>query len=251
MSDQGDGFDVRTLAATFHAGTTLAPHRHSWGQLVFAASGVMQVVTDDAAWLIPTTRAIWLPAGVRHRIAARSEIAMRTLYIDGTRAAALSAEPRVLEVAPLLRELILHILCVGMLTPARPDHDRLAGLLIDLLAQAHREDLMLPLPHDPRARKFAEHMLRNPGDGRDMSLLATEVGASLRTLQRLFPRQTGLTMEAWRQKARLIHAVACLSAGASVASTALDCGYRSFASFSAAFTRQFGASPRRYAQSGS
>ena len=81
----GDGFDVRTLAATFYAGATLGAHRHPWGQLVFAVSGVMRVTTEAAAWTIPPTRAIWLPAGVPHAIVIQGEVALRTLYIDRPR----------------------------------------------------------------------------------------------------------------------------------------------------------------------
>jgi AraC-like DNA-binding protein len=247
LSAQGDGFDVRTYAAGLHAGTVLPAHAHGWGQLIFAASGVMQVITDEATWTVPPTRAIWAPAGVRHAIVARGEVAMRTLYIDRPRSDPLPDRPRVLAVAPLLRELILRILEVGMLDPARPPHDRLAGLLVDLLLDAPDEDLALPLPRDARALRLAETWRENPADTRDLAEAARSVGASLRTLQRLFPRETGLTLEGWRQKARLVHAVVRLAAGASVTEAALDCGYQSLAAFSEAFVRQFGVTPGRFA----
>jgi AraC-like DNA-binding protein len=246
LTDDGENQDVRTLALSFHAGTLLAEHQHRWGQLVFAASGVMQVITGAAAWFIPSTRAIWLPAGMAHSIRMQGEVSLRTLYLNASRAAPLPIEPAVLEVVPLLRELILHIVSIGMLTPEQPQHDRLASVLVDLLCHAHSEDLMLPLPQSRRAAKLAEILLHAPGDERDLPALASEVGASLRTLQREFPHETGLTIEAWRQKARMIHAVAMLSTGTSVSQTALDCGYLSLAAFSSAFRRQFGASPGRY-----
>jgi AraC-like DNA-binding protein len=246
LNENRDGYDVRTLAATFHAGTVLPTHEHPWGQLVFAASGVMRVITDTAAWLVPPTRAIWLPAGISHGIRMQGEVAMRTLYIDGHRAEPLPRLPRVVEVAPLLRELILHVLRIGMLTPDHATHDRLAGLLIDLLLDARDEDLRLPLPGDARALQLAHRLLRAPDDPRDLSQLADDAGASLRTLQRLFPEQTGLTLENWRQKARLIHAASLLATGASVGNTALDCGYQSTAAFSAAFAKHFGVSPGKY-----
>jgi hypothetical protein len=52
----------------------------------------MRVMTDDATWLIPSTRAIWLPAGLQHAIAVQGEVAMRTLYIDLPRAEPLPNE---------------------------------------------------------------------------------------------------------------------------------------------------------------
>ena len=97
-----------------------------------------------------------------------------------------------------------------------------------------------------RALALAEHLQCAPGDRTDLRTLAAKYGASLRHLQRLFPEQTGLTLDAWRQKARLIHAVAALAAGERVTSAALDCGYDSPSAFISAFKRQFGVTPGRY-----
>jgi AraC-like DNA-binding protein len=244
LSD-GDGFDVRSLALTYRGGARIHEHGHGWGQLVYASAGVMRVETEAEQWIVPPTRAIWLPARLTHRIACSGDLALRTLYIAGIRSRALSEAPTVFEVAPLLRELILHILAIGMLAPERPEHDRLAGLLIDLLLAARPLDLVLPLPRDPRALRLVSALSDTDGD---LARLAARSGASLRTLQRLFPQETGLTIEAWRQKARLIDAVAALSEGATVTQAALDCGYQSLGAFIAAFSRQFGITPGRFAR---
>ena len=242
----GDGFDVRSLAITLRSGSQVGAHPHPWAQLVFASSGVMRVATDAATWLTPATKAIWLPAGVEHRINIQGEVAMRTLHLAPERATPLPREPATLEVAPLLRELILHIVRLGMLAPARPEHDRMAGVLVDLLMNAKREDLRLPLPGDPRARAAALRLQDAPGEANDLPKLATESGASLRTLQRIFPRETGLTLEAWRQKARLIHAMARLATDDRVTAAALESGYQNVGAFIGAFSRHFNVTPGRY-----
>ena len=246
MNEIGDGFRVRSLAQTWRAGGRIARHDHAWGQLVYVTKGVVRVVTADRVWLAPPTRAIWLPPRLAHEIVIKGVVALRTLYIDPALARPLPAAEGALAVAPLLRELILHILAIGMLDPSRPDHDRLANVLIDLILEARPEDLSLVLPRDRRALALAERLRDAPGEHVDLAVAAGEVGASLRTLQRLFPRETGLTVEAWRQKARLIHGVACLSSGASVTTAALECGYASVGAFITAFRRQFGVTPGRY-----
>jgi AraC-like DNA-binding protein len=242
----GDGFCVRSAATTYPDGWRLDRHDHPWGQLAFCNSGVMRVTSDAAAWLSPPTRAIWLPAGAPHEIVMQGEVASRFLYVAPELAAPLPRAPRVLEVVPLLRELILHILRIRMLDPRRPEHDRLAGLLIDLLLVARPLDLALPLPRDRRALAMAERIQADPAESANLTALAREAGASLRTLQRLFPTETGLTLEAWRQKARLIAGAASLSAGAPVTGAALDCGYESPSAFITAFKRQFGVTPGRF-----
>jgi len=246
LNEIGDGFCVRSLGQTWRAGGAIPRHDHAWGQLVYVMTGVVRVITADRVWLAPPTRAIWLPPRLAHALVIKGEVALRTLYIDPVWARPLPPLEQALEVAPLLREVILHILKIGMLDPARPRHDRLAGVLIDLLLEAKPEDLSLNLPLDRRALALAERLGDSPGERLDLAVVARDVGASLRTLQRRFPQETGLTLEAWRQKARLIHAVAALSAGASVTVAAFDCGYDSVSAFITAFRQQFGTTPGRY-----
>lgn len=245
-AQSGDGFDVRSLAVTYRDGHHLEPHRHPWAQLVYAQSGVMHVTAAARVWFVPPTRAIWIPPQVEHEIGFRGEVALRTLYISAERAGRLERAVEGLEVAPLLSELILHILDVGMLDPSRAEHDRLAGVLMDLIRTARGVDLALPLPRDPRALRLAEHVRGDPLDKRGLEELAAKTGASLRTLQRCFAEETGITIETWRQKARLVHSVAALAAGASVTEAALDCGYESPSAYIAAFRKHFGVTPGRF-----
>lgn len=244
--EAGDGFLVRSLAMTYPDGYEIGDHDHPWGQLVYGLSGVMRVTADGRAWLAPPTRGVWLPAAKPHAIRMRGRVAMRTLYVSPAAAADLPDRAAVVQVEPLLRELILHVLAEGMLDPARPEHARLAAVLVDRIAAAPCEDLALPLPSDARAAALAERLLAGPEGREGLAGLAVGTGASLRTLQRLFPRETGLSLEAWRRKARLLHGLARLTAGAAVTEAAFDCGYDSPSAFIAAFRRQFGTTPSRY-----
>jgi AraC-like DNA-binding protein len=243
----GDGFDVRSLAFTYRDGHPATPHRHPWAQLIYALSGVTQVAVEDRLWFVPPTRAIWIAPGVTHQVFIKGEVAFRTLFIDPVRAGRLDRTVKVLEVRPLLRELVVHIVSIGMLDPKAPEHDRLAALLMDLVAQAPSKDLVLPLPRDARALRLASHLRSQPADKSDLETLAVEAGAGLRTLQRCFAGETGLTIEAWRQKARLVHAAMALSGGATVTDAAIDCGYDSLSAFIAAFRKQFGVTPGKFA----
>ena len=241
-----DGFPVRGLAVTYRDGHRLDRHTHPWAQLVYASSGAMRVATPTAAWLVPPTRAIWVPGGTPHEIEMRGTVAMRTLYLAPAGDDPRLETCRAIEVAPLLRELILHIVSLGMLDVEDAAHARLESLLTDLLAAGETMPLVLPLPADPRARAFAERLLGDPAETAPLAELARGAGASLRTLQRLFLAETGLSLEAWRGRVRMQQAVVSLSAGAPVTQAALDAGYRGASAFIAAFKRAFGVTPSRY-----
>src|SRR4249920_2276990 len=52
-------------------GTRFDWHTHEDHQLAWAASGVLTVLTADATWVLPPTRALWIPAGLPHETAPR------------------------------------------------------------------------------------------------------------------------------------------------------------------------------------
>lgn len=236
---------LRTLACTYFDGTHIEPHVHPWAQLIYAASGVMRVRTQGMLWIVPPARAIWAPAGVAHEIWAKGDFAMRTLYLDADLAAPLPHSSFALDVSPLLRELILHAVSLGLLDDGTPAHVRLAGMIADQLGEASALPLSLPWPRDARIVRLADRLRDDPACDLELAGLARAAGASARTVQRLFLAETGLRFAEWRQRLRLLHGASLLGAGASVTQAGLDAGYAGTSAFIAAFRRQFGYTPAR------
>ena len=239
------GFLIRTLACTYYGGYHIEPHTHRWGQLVYAATGVMRVKAAGQLWLVPPARALWAPAGLEHEIRARGDFAMRTLYICPRLAAGLPDACVGLDVPPLLRELIVHIVGLGMLSEGDADHEALAQVAVSLLKSPRPLPSSLPWPRDPRAVVAAERLLAEPSDPADLAALARASGASARTLQRLFLEETGFGFSEWRQRLRLLHAATLLGAGVTVTEAGFEAGYASTSAFIAAFKKQLGRTPAR------
>jgi AraC-like DNA-binding protein len=262
---------VRTYPVTFLHDVTETEHDHAWHQLTFATRGHLEVVTDEARHIVPTDRAVWVPAGTQHTEIMRAPISMRSIYISRLaflpgRVIAGRTAPRpartapdrvrTIRVAPLLRELILHISRIGALDRRKPEQARLVGVLLDQLASAPDEGLALRSPRDPRARRLADLIMRELGDGgssreatsrgvASIRVLARKAGASLRTIERCFVAETGASVGDWRRRVRLFHALRVLEGGAPVTAVALEVGYASTSAFSHAFMRQFGRPPSR------
>ncbi len=227
-------------------GDRLDFHRHRRAQLVYASHGLMRVTTRNAAYLVPPQRAVWMPGGVEHRIDARSRLTMRTLYVSDADRVGLPNQVCVLQVTRLLRELILAAVA------AEPDYApesptaRLMTVILDQIEQQPRAALALPLPTDPRLQRIVDALIDNPADARDLGQWAAVVGASTRTLVRLFPAQTGMTFRQWRQQRRLLHALELLAHGNSVTTVAMDTGYDNCSAFIAMFKRCTGMTPLQY-----
>jgi AraC-like DNA-binding protein len=239
-------FALRSVGLTYGDGHVLHAHSHPWGQVIFAATGTMRVLAGNALWLVPPGRALWAPADVVHEIEARGTLAMRTIYVPVESAAALPATCTALEVDGLLRELILHIVGIGLLRGDVAAHRRLAEVFLDRLAAAQRLVLQLPMPRDARLAALAERLCAAPADTRTLPALGRGAGLSPRTIQRLFRAETGMRFVEWRQRLRLIHAITALDMGANVTAAGADAGYASSSAFIAAFRQQMGDTPAHY-----
>jgi AraC-like DNA-binding protein len=235
---------IRCLAATYYGGFHIKPHRHHWGQLIYAAAGVMRVRSGGTMWVVPPARAVWVPAGVEHEIHGLGDFAMRTLYFPSGLVAQLR-ECCAIDVTPLLRELVLEMVEQCPIDGADEPAMRLARVAIDRIAEARTLPLQLPLPRDPRALRVAEALREDPASQTGLAELARGAGASLRTIQRLFLAETGLPFAQWRQRLRLLHGATALGAGKSVTEAALEAGYAGTSAFIAAFRRHFGVTPSK------
>jgi len=240
---------VRSLATNYASGFRIEPHRHPWHQFLHAVSGAMTVSTSLSSWMIPTGRAVFIPAGCSHTIRMWGTVEMRTLYLAPALTSLEYAECRVVEVTPLLRELLLR--AVGRMgLDSRVAHDaRLIGLLEDeirtAMAEAGDSPLVLPMPRDERALALGRYVLEKPSRSEDVDDLARQHGVARRTLERRFREETGMSFGMWRQKARLLDSIRLLADGSSVTDTALECGYSSVSAFIAAFKGTFGYTPGR------
>ena len=227
-------------------GDVLPFHSHRRGQLVYASNGIMNVTTHRASYTVPPQRAVWMPPGIEHQISAQSPLNMRTLYIDSEAATNLPGEVCVLQVTILLRELIVAAVASGPGFEPDSPQSRIISVILDLIPTQSIAALKLPLPSDPRLRRVTKALIDNPADLRDLDQFSQQVGASKRTLVRLFPDQTGMTFSEWRQQRRLSYALELLKTGESVTSIALETGYDNPSAFIAMFKRCLGTTPMRY-----
>jgi AraC-like DNA-binding protein len=234
---------VGAYAHDFPKGHHIALHCHAWHQLVYARAGVMTVSTPRGAWVVPPQRAVWMPARTAHEIRCTTALSMRTLYVAPGAAENLPATCCVVHITPLLRELVLS----GVEAPGPPRRrDQLTALILSELAAAAVAPLHLPEPSDGRVKRITEALRAEPGDPRTLAAWGKEVGASTRTLSRLFLAETGMTFRQWQRQARLLAALVKLAQRQPVTAVALDLGYDSPSAFIHAFRRALGKTPRAY-----
>ncbi|MFI5176435.1 MAG: AraC family transcriptional regulator [Terriglobia bacterium] len=237
---------VTTLTYDFSDGHVVPRHYHDRDQLVYACQGVMTVRTDEGTWVVPTQRAMWIPARVPHGITMSGAVSMRTLYLKPSFVRTLPRSCCVVNVSLLLRELILHACKFPRLSSRVPLQAHLLSFLVDQLETLHAIPLQLPNPRDPRAVRVAAILLRDPADQRPLQEICKDVGASKRTVERLFQQETSMTFGKWRQQLRLMQAMRLLAEGEKITHAALESGYSTPSAFISMFKRMLGTTPHRY-----
>ena len=218
-------------------------HSHPWAQLSYATQGVLSVHTQTGRFLAPPQRAILVPADMPHAVLNSPRTEMRSLYLEPDVVAWAQAHCTVLEITPLLRELISAFGQVPAEYALDGADARLVNVLLDQLQVAPRTGLFLPWPSDPRLQGPCEQLYQNPEQRVSLGQWSGELGIADKTLSRIFQRETGIGFRAWYQRLRLLHALPLLDQGQSVTDVALACGYDSTSAFIAAFRQQLGMTP--------
>jgi AraC-like DNA-binding protein len=262
---------VRVRARRLAASTRIEPHRHAWAQVAYSATGVLRVSAEQHTYIVPPSRAVWIPPGVEHVVTVVEDAELRTLYLhlavgqDGP--AGLAAEAagggvgpadgcapppawgrcRVLEVSPLLRVLVEQLGAESAEGDALHERQRLCAALVqDELRRARTVSLGVGLPADKRLRALCEAVLDDPARHATLKGWAHEAGASVRTVARLFQQELGTTFAEWRQQVLLAKALSMAARKRPMAHIAAELGYASASAFSAMVRRSVGMPPSRF-----
>ncbi|MEU5949798.1 helix-turn-helix transcriptional regulator [Micromonospora sp. NPDC047465] len=233
-----------TRAQQLASGGEIDAHRHDDHQIVYAARGVLAVTTSGGSWVAPGTRAIWVPAGTVHAHRAYGELDLHLVGLPATDNPLGLDTPTVLTVGPLLRELIVAYTRDG--NGDSPERARLRAVLLDQLRASPQQPLHVPAPTEPMLRTVCAILQADPGDNRTLAELGREVGASDRTLSRMFRRDLSMTFPQWRTQLRLHHALILLADKTPVTVVAHRCGWSSASAFIDVFRRTLGHTPGTY-----
>ena len=225
---------------------------------MYAARGVLSVHTERGTSIVPANRVAWTPAGFTHYHRAHSETDMRILFLPPSLARLAPGHPAVFMVSGLAREILLTLTGPRNYDRAAHDYDsaartydraglaRLRRVLVDELHEAHEQPLQLPEPRDDRLQAVAEMLYKQPGDNTSLAELGQAIGASGRTLSRLFHNELGMTFYEWRTQLRIYHALVLLADGHDTTHVAHACRWANPSSFIAAFTSIIGTTPGRH-----
>jgi AraC-like DNA-binding protein len=234
---------VRAHSQRYSRGKT-PEFSHDRHQLIAVSRGALIVDRLEAKWVVPAGHGAWIPAKTRCALEPCGPTHANVLYLKPEVVRSPRTLCDVLELAPLLHAIVVHLIEIESLPSDRAGR-RLASVLADRIAAADRVELRLPSPRQPRAIQVARLLMSDPSDTPSLVTLGKELSVSARTLARHFIGDTGVTLGQWRRQFRLTHALQLVATGKPVKDVALEVGYESPSAFVAAFKRALGTTPAR------
>lgn len=240
--------------ASLPAQASYPRHRHAWGEFVYAYNGVMEIKLADHHYLAPPQYGIWLPPDVEHVGFNRHAACHCSLYLAPELCTVLPAAPCALTVSPLVRAILDALRDDASMAPAGADagvaptdeHGRLLQVLVDRLARSPHAGSYLPSSSDPLLGPVLMGLEADPGDARSLPQLARAANTTERTLMRRCQRDLGMTFIEWRQRLKVIKALALLEQGLTVETIGLHLGYSSASAFIGMFRKMMGTTPDEY-----
>ncbi len=224
-------------------------HRHTKGQLLFAEKGTMIITLGRKVSILPPQRVAWIPPNLEHSVSLTEVVSYRSIYIDRS---VLDQCPHsifplspIIWDAPFLLKSILETIALSDWGSDWSQGERggnLLNVLWDELKFASRENMHLIYPVDSRLTEIGFNQLPP-----SLDQLSKVVGASEKTITRIFQKETGLGYQAWRQQWRLLKSIELLSIQKlKFIDIALELGFSSDSAFSQFFKRMTGKSPSGY-----
>ena len=234
---------VVVAGADYPGGSLQAWHSHRRAQLLFGLGGLMQVVTQDGAWVVPPQHAVWIPSGREHQSRMLLPVTTCSAFVEPEHAPRDAATCQVLEVGPLLRELLIEATRIDPRYVAHSREESLMRLLLAEISRAREIPMHVPLPQDDRLGALCRDFMMTPSIQSRPGQWAERLHMSERTFNRRFLTQTGMGFQQWRLRACIVNAISRLALGHAVTVIAYDLGYERPAAFSTMFRKMTGYVP--------
>ena len=223
-----------------------AMHQHTWHQVIFPLKGLLQTQTEHYQHLVPHTSALFVPAGISHESIALSHTTFVGIYLNPAYGTEYEREVRTITLTPFLNELLQEIRRQSGGLVSDEEVSRLLSVLHDQIMKDNVQTFQLLLPQDRRLKLIFEALTDEPNLDLSLKAWGEKVGASERTLSRLFSKEFNTSFQLWRQQIRLIYSLSLLDEDDSIQSIADQVGYQNDSSYIKAFKATFDITPQQF-----
>ncbi|MBB1140767.1 helix-turn-helix transcriptional regulator [Myroides sp. WP-1] len=222
-------------------------HSHEkHAQILYAPSGCMTLLTRNRQVILPPQKLLYIPAGLEHRVTFRNVVAYRSIYLAVDQPQLEGINLQVRGVSPLFAEIIERICWWEWTGIHTVQQQHILRVFWDEFQEAKEESYALEIPADYRLQSFMNAYMIEKKVPPFLNELAHYVGASEKTITRIFKRETKMTYQAWRQQWRLYRAIELLAESETISEVSAQLEFSSDSAFIEFFKNHTGTTPAKY-----
>lgn len=214
-------------------------HRHNMAQFVYVAQGFQYLHTEENVYLLPQHYAAWIPAGTLHKTSSNADdLDLRSLFFHVDSTVPFYQNLHVFSAPIVLREMVAYAEKWNQNKMYDAAEDSFLQAIFTEMPEFSKQtlQLQLPTPSNQALQKISTYIHTHLLEDLSTSNLAALFYFSERSLQRLFKKETGLTLAKYIQYARVMKSCELLDAGRhSISEISYLVGYQSVPAFSSSF----------------
>ncbi|NQD71309.1 helix-turn-helix transcriptional regulator [Sphingobacterium shayense] len=223
-------------------------HQHKRAQLTYVEEGYQYFHINKHIFLVPQNHVIWVPPGIEHRITSEAKTVDLTVVLyKSVPENDFFHKIQVFSAPPVLKEMLKH--AIKWSQWLEEDEEQaifLQAILISIPSFCKGSNyLQVPVPTDIRLLPVCDYLNSNFVHKLNLARLAETAKLSVRTLQRIFKQETGITLQKYVQLIRILKSIEMMDTKRyNLSQIAFSVGYKSLSAYTASYFSVMKSSPK-------
>ena len=221
-------------------------HSHPRAQLIYATSGVMNVVIKNEIWVVNPLQGLWIPEGLEHQVSFQQNVNLYSVFIDPSFTNNLPTNSFSFDISSFLKHLVFKIVSFEDDKDITLSQRKIMDVFLDELTLIEPSSTFLPTSNHIQLKNVIALLINDVSSKYTIDYYADLSCMSSRTLSRLFIKELGMNFSDWRIRLKLLEAIKRLGEKQSIKEIAFDLGYETTSAFIFMFKKNLGKTPSNY-----
>lgn len=223
-------------------------HLHQRAQLTFVTEGYQYFHINDKIYLVPQNHVIWVPSLQKHKITSEAKtVKLMVSLFKNIPENQFYSTTHVFPAPPVLKEMILYAKKWNQETAENDEQKAFMNALLVSLPNFCDENtaLQIPLPSDMRLLEVCQFINLNYQQNHSIDELAETANLSTRSLQRIFKKETGISIKKYAQLIKILKSIELIDSHQfTLSEIAYKVGYKSLSAFTSSYQAIMNAKPK-------
>lgn len=214
-------------------------HTHQRYQLTYVEEGYQYFHIEKKIYLVPQNHVIWIPTGKEHRTTSEAKtVNLMLVLFKSVSEQEFYQDVHVFSAPAVLKEMLRYASKWNKVVTEDAEQQIFLQAIQNSLPHFCKESsgLQIPVPTDSRLIPICSYINANYQYNFDSAILADKTKMSIRSLQRIFKQETGITLQKYMQLIRILKSIELIDTQQfTLSEIAFKVGYQSLPAFTSSY----------------